>query len=97
MRFLVSVIIASVNVEYCAISSENRRVYAHSCVMGNQGKMVGNWKICIGIPSQLIVLEFIYLIWCFLFENSNLAVAVERNNILNLECKDVRGEFLENS
>ena len=97
MRFPVSVIIVSVNVEYCEISSENRRVHAHSCVMGNQGKMVGNSKICIGIQSQLIVLELIYLIWCFLFENSNLAVAVERNNILNLEYKDVRGEFLENS
>ena len=65
--------------------------------MGNQGKMVENSKIFIGIQSQLIVREFIYLIWCFLFENSNLAVAVERNNILNLECKDVRGEFLEKS
>ena len=62
MRFPVSVIIALVNVEYCEISSENRRVHAHSCVMGNQGKMVGNSKICIGIQSQLIVLEFIYLI-----------------------------------
>ena len=62
MRFPVSVIIASVNVEYCEISIENRRVHAHSCVMGNQGKMVGNSKISIGIQSQLIVLEFIYLI-----------------------------------
>ena len=62
MRFPVSVIIASVNVEYCEISSENRRVHAHNCVVGNQGKMVGNSKTCIRIQSQEIVLEFIYLI-----------------------------------
>ena len=30
--------------------------------MGNQGKMAGNSKICIGIHSKLIC--------CFLFENS---------------------------
>ena len=29
--------------------------------MGNQGKMAGNSKICIGIQSQLILPEFIYL------------------------------------
>ena len=40
----------------------NRRVHAHSCIMpGNQGKMAGNSKICIGIQSQLILPEFIYL------------------------------------
>ena len=32
-------------------------------------------------------------IWCFLFEKSNLRV--ERNNTLNLECKEVRDQFLE--
>ena len=31
------------------------------CIMGNQGKMTGNSKICIGIQSQLILPEFIYL------------------------------------
>ena len=30
--------------------------------MGNQGKMAGNSKICIGIQSQLILPEFIHLI-----------------------------------
>ena len=34
---------------------------AHSCIMGNRGKMVGNSKICIEIQSQLILPEFIYL------------------------------------
>ena len=29
--------------------------------MGNQGKMAGNPKICIGIQSQLILAEFIYM------------------------------------
>ena len=38
-----------------------RGVHAHSCIMGNQGKMAGNSKICVGIQSQLIFLEFIYL------------------------------------
>ena len=33
-------------------------------------------------------------IWCFLFEKSNLRV--QRNNTLNLECKDVRDQLLEN-
>ena len=31
-----------------------------SCIMGNQGKMTGNSKICIRIQSQLIISEFIY-------------------------------------
>ena len=31
---------------------------------------------------------------CFLFEKSNLPV--QRNNTLNLECKEVRDQFLEN-
>ena len=34
----------------------------HSCIMGNQGKRAGNSKICIGIQSQLILPEFIYLV-----------------------------------
>ena len=49
-----------------------------------------NWKICIGIQSQLILPEFIYLM---LFEKSNLRV--QRKNTLNLECKGVRDQFLE--
>ena len=28
-----------------------RGVHAHSCIIGNQGKMEGNSKICIGIQS----------------------------------------------
>ena len=40
---------------------EYRGVQAHSCIMGNQGKMEGNLKICIGIQSQLILPKFIYL------------------------------------
>ena len=32
--------------------------------------------------------------WCFLFEKSNLRVQI--NNTLNLECKEVRDQFLEN-
>ena len=39
----------------------DRGVHAHSCIMGNQGKMTGNSKICTGIQSQLILPEFIYL------------------------------------
>ena len=35
-------------------------VHAHSCIMGNQGKMAGNSKICFEIQSQLLP-EFIYL------------------------------------
>ena len=54
----------------------NRGVHAHSCIMGNQGKMAENSKICIGIQSQLIVPEFIY--WCFLFEKSNLRVQLKQ-------------------
>ena len=61
--------------------------------MGNHGKMAGNSKICIGIQSQLILSEFIYLI-LFCFEKSNLGV--QRNNTLNLECKEVRDQFWEN-
>ena len=51
---------------------------------------VKNWKICIGIQSQLILPEFIYLM---LFEKSNLRV--QRKNTLNLECKGVRDQFSE--
>ena len=35
--------------------------HAHGCIMGNQGKMARNSKICIRIQSQLILPEFIYL------------------------------------
>ena len=45
--------------------------HAHSGIMGNQGKMAGNSKICIGIQSQLILPEFIY-IYHVLFEKCNL-------------------------
>ena len=38
----------------------DRGVLAHSCIMDNHGKMVGNSKICFGIQSQLILPEFIY-------------------------------------
>ena len=39
----------------------DRGVHAHSCIMGNQGKMAGNLKICTGIQSQLILPKFIHL------------------------------------
>ena len=59
--------------------------------MGNQGKM---WEI------RRFVLEFkapyFFLnsyIWNFLFENSELLV--QKNNTLNLECKEVRDQFSE--
>ena len=39
----------------------NREAHAHSCIMGNQGKMAGNKEICIRIPSRLFLLEFMYL------------------------------------
>ena len=38
-----------------------RGVHAHGCIMGNQGKMARNSKICIRIRSQLILPEFICL------------------------------------
>ena len=38
-----------------------RGVHAHSCIMGNQGKMAGNSKIFFEIQSQLLLPEFIYL------------------------------------
>ena len=40
---------------------ENRPVHALSCIMGNQGKMAGNSKVCMGFQSQLILPELIYL------------------------------------
>ena len=46
---------------HCFYVSSNWGVHAHSCIMGNLGKMVGNSKICIEIQSQLILPEFIYL------------------------------------
>ena len=42
------------------MSCHNRGVHVHSCIMGNQGKIAGNSKIC--IESQLILPEFKYLI-----------------------------------
>ena len=39
----------------------NRPVHALSCIMGNQGKMAGNSKVCMGFQSQLILPELMYL------------------------------------
>ena len=39
----------------------NRPLHALSCIMGNQGKMAGNSKVCMGFQSQLILSESIYL------------------------------------
>ena len=44
------------------VRSGYRGVHAHSCIIGNQGKMAENLKICIGTQSQLFLPEFIYLI-----------------------------------
>ena len=68
------------------------------------------WKRSIVLPWVIrakwreirrFVLEFkaryIFLnsyVWCFLFKKSNFRV--QRNSILNLECKEVRDQFLEN-
>ena len=43
---------------FCKVFGGN---HAHSCIMGNQGKMAGNSKICFEIQSQLLLPEFIYL------------------------------------
>ena len=34
------------------LNEKNRGIHAHSCIMGNEGKMAGNSKICIGIQSH---------------------------------------------
>ena len=47
-----------------AIIDAYKGVHAHSCIMGNQGKMAGN-KVFIRIQSQLILLEFIYIFGAF--------------------------------
>ena len=39
----------------------NKGVHVHNCILGNQGKMAGNSKICFRNQSQLILPEFIYL------------------------------------
>jgi len=39
----------------------NRPVHALSCIIGNQGKIGGNSKVCMGFQSQLIPPELIYL------------------------------------
>ena len=39
----------------------NKGVHVQNCIMGNQGKMAGNSKICFRNQSQLILPEFIYL------------------------------------
>ena len=64
----------------------------NSCIMSNQSNLAGNSKICIGIQIQLIFLNS-YIRHVF-FEKSNLRI--QRNNSLNLECKEVREQFLEN-
>ena len=73
-------------------SSVNRGVHAHTCIMSNHSNLAGNSKICIGIQIQLIFLNS-YIRHVF-FEKSNLRI--QRNNTLNLECKEVRDQFLEN-
>ena len=67
-----------------------RRVHAHSCIMGNQGKMARNSKISFEIQSQLLLPEFIYLT---LFMWKEYLTSSKK---LNLECKEVRDQFLEN-
>ena len=57
--------------------------------MGNQGKMRD-------IRRFVFKARYFFLnsyIWNFLFEKSKLLV--QRNNTLNLECKEVRDQFLE--
>ena len=54
--------------------------------------MAGNSKICIRIQSPPFLSEFIYSM-LILFETSNLRV--QRNSTLNLECKEVRDQFLQ--
>ena len=58
-------------------------------IMRYQGKMARNSKICIGIQSQLILPEFIHLML-------SLSKEVQRNNTLNLGCKQFCDQFLEN-
>ena len=52
--------------------------------MGNQGKMAG--RFVLELKARYFFLNS--YIWNFLFEKSNLLV--QRNNTLNLECKEVR-------
>ena len=52
--------------------------------MGNQGKMAG--RFVLEFKARYFFLNS--YIWNFLFEKSNLLV--QRNNTLNLECKEVR-------
>ena len=53
------------NVDIIAIIDAYKGVHAHSCIMGNQGKMAANKKVFIRIQSQLILLEFIYIFGAF--------------------------------
>ena len=69
----------------------NRRVHAYNYIMGNQGKMAGNSKICIGIQRQLILPEFIYLPRSF----GKCNLRIKRNNKLNQECIILQDQFLE--
>ena len=62
-------------------------VHAHSCIMGNQGKMAGNSKAA--SSSRIYIINT----GC-LCEKSTLRV--QRNYTLNLECKEVRDQVLEN-
>ena len=45
----------SVPVNYFALfrKLENRPVHAHECIMGNQGSMAGNSRVCLEIEAQL--------------------------------------------
>ena len=74
----------------------SRGVHAHSCIMGNQGKMAEIQRLVLEFKANLILLNS--YIRRFLFENSNLRV--QRNNTLNLECKCLvikcLDQFLEN-
>ena len=49
-------------------------------------------RFVLGFKARYIFLNS--YVWCFLFKKSNLRV--QRNSILNLECKEVRDQFLEN-
>ena len=58
--FLLEFIDKTCEKVFC-LPNANGGVHAHSCIMGNQGKIAGNKKICISFQSQLFLPEFIYL------------------------------------
>ena len=85
-----------------SISTIYNKDICHDSVIEEFMLMVVSWvNRAILREIQRFVLEFktsyFFLnsyIWYFLFEKSNLRV--QRNNTLNLECKEVRDQFLEN-